>query len=689
MARARTARRDAPAISVGPDSARGIWWRAGLLVLAGLLAYSNSLSGPFIFDDHVSIVENPQIRELWRRSVLFPERELPTAGRPLVNLSFALNYATGGLDVFGYHLVNIALHLFCGLLIFGIIRRTLELPRLSERWHKWSTDLGFAAALLWILHPLNTEAVNYLTQRTEVMMAVFYLLTLYASIRAWRPPSAVDRRWQAVAVASCAAGMACKESMVTAPLMVVLYDGIFLFGSMKEAFLTRRRFYGGLAMSWIVLMAVMWSGPRIHSAGFSSGVSSWTYLLDQAVIITKYLRLAAWPRGLVVNYGWPFPATLASVLPEALIIACLVGLTIAALIRQPKLGFLGVWFFVTLAPTSSIMPIATEVGAERRMYLPLIALVTLAVVGASFITRIGKGAAPIALVLVSAAFWAGTFARNREYASALVLAQTAVERHPTPVAQHLLATELIGAGRHDEAVVHLRQALPGAPRAHYSLGVELLRGGKANEAIDEFQAFLRDQPMLLEAVSARQLLGRALITEQRWPEAIEQFRLMLTMNPSAAQRREAQAGLAEALYGAQRFVEAAAAYSEFLKASPNDIAALTHLAICFVATGRLDDAIITFRRVVDLDPSNADNERNLANALFDHRDADEASVHAARAVELQPGDSAAHELFGRILAVRGKLEEAEREFDRALQLDPHNADAREDLVKLRKFSPKR
>jgi Flp pilus assembly protein TadD len=120
--------------------------------------------------------------------------------------------------------------------------------------------------------------------------------------------------------------------------------------------------------------------------------------------------------------------------------------------------------------------------------------------------------------------------------------------------------------------------------------------------------------------------------------------------------------------------------------APNDIGALTGFAICLVATGKLDDAIPLFRRAAELDPTDADHERNLANALFDRRNVDEASVHAARAVELRSEDAAGHELYGRILAVQGKLGDAKNEFERALQLDPQNAEAKDDLVKLRAFS---
>ena len=482
MGRRRGSRRRSPTAPTAPEPAAGLGWRAVLIVVAGFLAYANSFAGPFILDDVLSIVENNQIRE-WQElgTVLFPERELPTAGRPLVNFSFAVNYALDGLNVRGYHLLNLIYHLVSGLLVFGIVRRTLRQSLLKERFGGTSLNLGFAAALLWTLHPLNSEAVNYLTQRTELMMGLFYLLTVYASVRALQPNA---RSWNALAVVACAAGMACKESMVTAPVMVVLYDAVFVFGSLKRAFRERGRFYLALSMSWVVLAAVMWSGPRVHSAGFSAGVDLWTYLLNQTVMITRYLRLAVWPRALVVNYGWPLELKLQDVLPYALFITGLLVLTVVALVRQPKWGYLGAWFFVTLAPTSSIVPIATEVGAERRMYLPLVAVVVLVVVGASFVKRVVSTRGAAVLAVVAALLLAGTYSRNREYRSSLGLARTVVERYPSSVAHHYLGVELLAAGDRDAAMTELRRAIPGAPAAHLTLGVELLNEGRTDEGIE-------------------------------------------------------------------------------------------------------------------------------------------------------------------------------------------------------------
>ncbi len=647
-------------------------------MIAGVLTYANNLSGAFILDDQATIVDNHQIREWWRlASVLVPESDTAVAGRPAVNLSFAINYAVGGLNVRGYHLVNIAIHLLCGLLAFGIVWRTLELPRVRSHLPGDSINIAFAVALLWTAHPLNSEVVDYLTQRTESMMAMFYLLTLYTAIRA--VGSRHPGRWDALAVLSCGMGMACKESMVTAPLLVALYDRIYLFDSVKQAFRARRRLYLGLAASWLVLAALNWSGPRAAVGGLSTGVAPWTYLLNQTVMIARYLRLAIWPRSLVVFYGWPLPLAPRDVLPYAAFIIVLLAATIVALRRVPILGFLGVWFFVTLAPTSSIIPIATEVGAERRMYLPLLALTTLAVIGAyaaahalirrpsdsvdgSNVGRLRGGdfMAAVVVIAVAGALAAGTISRNREYGSALTMTRTVVERRPTAIAHHMLAEQLTAAGHHDEAVMHLREAVRGGDsRAAYSLGIELFNQGKLQEAVEQFEAFVRTsllpyhlvprwlEPPAAEVMVARNAMAQAFAIERRWPQAAEQAQAVLASAPSNA---EARGLLADALFGQQRFEEAAVQYREYLKARPADLKALTNIGITMIAGGRLDDAIVAFRHAVEVDPRNPKARQVLAMALVERGDYEGAAAQAREGLAVSPNDGELRDLLARASA---------------------------------------
>jgi len=691
-------------------------WRAALILIVGILAYSNGLSGAMIADDDATLVENKQIRELRLPGVLFPSRELPVAGRPLVNVSFAINYALDGLNVRGYHVGNVALHLLSALLLFGLVRRTLEfqpvqlarggLPAASaySRWgfNDWgpsSLNVALVVTLVWTVHPLNTEAVDYITQRTELMMGLFYLLTMYATVRAAQSEQAT--RWRVGAVIACALGMACKESMVTAPVVVMLFERIFVFESANEMFRKHWRYYVGLCGTWVLLAALNWSGPRIHSAGFSSGASPWTYLLNQTVMITRYLALAFWPRGLVVAYGAPSALGLSDVLPQALFVVLLLIMVAVALVRKSTapLGFLGAWFFITLAPTSSIVPIATEMGAERRMYLPLAGLITLVVVLSAVLwgrltrtehdnRRMSPGWLGWAVIFMAVvvALSARTLARNRDYSSSLTMAYTVLEQWPGPMAHAMVGQELAKQYRHEEAMVELHKALPGYPKAHYHLGGELFNEGRLDESVTELQAFIDALPMLSEVPAARMMIGKAFMTQRKWPDAVQQFRSVLAMTPS---NTDARGLLADSLLGGQQLAEAIREYRAYLSLRPDDLGALTNIAVALSAAGHGSDAIPFFKRAVALNPGDDKAHRNLAGALMDHAgDPVGAAQEAREAVRLKPTDPAGHDLLGRALAMQGNLAGARGEFERALQIDPGNDQARSDLALVMKALPR-
>jgi tetratricopeptide (TPR) repeat protein len=598
-------------------------WHIAVLVAAPLAIYWTGLSSPFVLDDRVAIVENQSIRDLWSLRVLAPGRELPTSGRPLVNVAHAVNYAVGGIDPYGYHLLNLALHVSCALLVYALVRRTLEMSRVPGAVRSRSADVAALSALVWAVHPLNTEVVEYVTQRSESMMAFCYLLALYGAVRALDP--AHRRRWQAIAIGSCAAGMLCKESMVTAPVAAWLFDRTFVFGTWRDALRARWRLYGALAATWILLAAAIWSGPRAYSAGFSTDVSASTYALNQLVIVPHYLALAIWPRDLVVAYGPPEPVTLAAAMPSALIVGALLVATCVALWARPLLGFVGAWFFLLLAPTSSFVPIATEVAAERRVYLALVPLVILAIAGvAAVAARVAPGRAraawgvvwAIAVILAAVAV-----ARVREYTSPLDLAETVLKRRPTAFAHALVGTQLAIEGRHDEAIAELRQAVPGYPRAHYDLGGELFNKGSIDEALPELQTFVRRLPLLAEVVPARLMIGRALMLRRDPAGAESELRAVLRMAPPRSERHVIALGyLADTLIVEERFDEAIACYREFIAARPLDAAAQVNLGVALARLGRLPEAQAAFKRALQIDPANVLASKNLAAAQQEMRE---------------------------------------------------------------------
>jgi len=602
-------------IQPGPSRPpRSVLIPALLLAAVALATYWNGLHAPFIWDDDTAVVTNQSIRDI--PGSLVPPLETPVAGRPVVNLSLAGNFAIGELETTGYHVFNLAVLVACALLLFGIVRRTLR--RHGAFGANAPVDaIALASALVWMVHPLLSETVDYTTQRTESMMGLFFLLTLYAAIRARgnsrgatlsaSAKATADRRsfsggwsgspkWTAVAIAACAVGMATKESMATAPVAVVLYDLVFEFDSPGDALAARKVLYAGLAATWVELGAIMWRWPRSTVGG--TAISPWIYLLNQAQMIARYLWLTVWPRALVVDYGVPQPLGLNAVLPQAALVVALVAATVVALIRWPAIGFLGAMFFLTLAPSSSLVPISTEVGAERRMYLPLAALAVLVVVlAARAVERLFDGspngthhrrgwrAAAGVVVAIIAALAIRTIDRNREYATPIALWESVIARRPHGRAHFALANEFMGAGRHAEAIAQLREAVRDYPDARAGLGTELLFTGATEEGVATLEAFVAASPGAPNRAPAKILLG-------------DGYSLL-----AARSLEQRNASLAE--FQARKSI----------RFEPGNADAHNILGAALASQGRLDEAIPEFQAAVRINPQHPSAANNLARAM--------------------------------------------------------------------------
>ena len=276
-------------------------WPVILILGTGILVYWNSFQGVFMFDDIPHILFNLSIRTLRH-----PWALLTHWIRPLVTVTLAVNYSLHGLNIWGYHLFNLAIHLLATFILFGILRRTFQTNRLKARYGHLAHPLALSISLIWMVHPLQTESVTYIIQRGESMMGLFYLLTLYCVIRSTK--STKDHQWQALTIASCVLGMASKPTMATAPLLVLWYDRVFLSSSWRELFQRRLTLYLSLASCWVWLASflLMNFGEYKTNAGFwMDKISPWQYALTQPGVILHYLKLSIWPRPLLLDYQWP------------------------------------------------------------------------------------------------------------------------------------------------------------------------------------------------------------------------------------------------------------------------------------------------------------------------------------------------------------------------------------------------
>jgi protein O-mannosyl-transferase len=633
-----------------------------VLVVAVALVYANSLSAPFQFDDFAAL-ESAGVEQSLTPGTPAAKLGVQVAGRPIVRASFRLNDALGGTDVIGYHVFNVAVHVVCTLLLFVLVRDTIS--RWAEGdWRRSASSIAFWSALLWALHPLNTGAVTYISSRSESLMAMWYLATLLAAMRAHDSPRRLT--WSAASVGLCALGMATKETMVTAPLVVLLFDRALVFSTFKEALLDRRRLYAALAATWSILAALILTGARAESVGFSLGVSSWTYLLNQAEILADYLRRSFWPYPLVFAYGEPRTLVLGDVVSESALILALVGLACWGWWKAPRVGVLGLAFFVVLAPTSSVVPIATEAGAERRMYLPLMALIVLVVLlgravwrrqysadeGGAARAPAGFGrvgtAIPVVVCLLLSVL---TIQRNTEYATAEGLWRSTLERWPSAIAHRNLAMSLRQTGRSNEAIEHLRATITEHPEVRLGLGQTLLEQGRFNEALVELREFLDRTavPGSDDEANARVLTATALERVGRSGEARDLLRELVARRPQYA---TAHLALGDVHFRRNEFADAQQSYRRYLTYVPGDESALTNLGIAALNTGQFAEGVQVLQRVVDAQPQRASAHRNLAIALANAGRRDEAIAHVETAARLAPADATIRELLRQLQAAQ-------------------------------------
>ena len=309
-----------------------------MIIVAGGATYANSLRGVFLFDDSGQIVSNPALR---RFPTLARILEDP---RPVVFATLALNYAWSASHPWSYHLVNVAVHVLAALALFGIVRRTLELPALAERYGPSAASLALTIALLWMVHPLQTESVTYVIQRAESLMGLFYLSALYCLIRGHGSPHA--RRWYAGAVASCLLGAGCKEVIVTLPVVALAYDSLFLTGSWRESLRRRWGLYLGLTLccGLAVCRFMLHASDASSTVGFGiKGVTPLQYALTQPGVILHYLRLSFWPWPLCLDYGWPVVRSVRDALPALLGVGALLAVSLAGRRARPAMGVSWAW----------------------------------------------------------------------------------------------------------------------------------------------------------------------------------------------------------------------------------------------------------------------------------------------------------------------------------------------------------
>jgi tetratricopeptide (TPR) repeat protein len=346
-----------------------------VLLAAISVAYANSFLGTFVFDDIPNIVDNSGIRS-FEAAIDSDGKTIPIGlyRRDLTRWSFVFNYSISQDNPWSYHLVNLLIHATTSVILFLLIQGTISDHVLSLK--SAATPIAFATTLLWSLHPVQTESVTYIVQRLEALASLFYIATLYCAYRSAHSGSR-QLVWQACAVAALLAGVFSKEIIVTAPLVVLLYDRTFLSGSFGASLRSRSFMYLGFC---VAIGALYWNyhsyramaAETLWNSGFGElrpqrNVTSWEYLRSQPGVLLHYLRILVFPIGLCAEYGLPVETRPMVYLSKGALILAILGAGVCLLWKKKPLGFLIVSFLLILAPTSTILPLVLTY--EHRVYL--------------------------------------------------------------------------------------------------------------------------------------------------------------------------------------------------------------------------------------------------------------------------------------------------------------------------------
>ena len=533
-----------------------------LIILAVCLSYSNTLDAPFEFDDLVNIVENPAVRELsfssgagFEKNGQIAERVKPILRtRSVGYFTFALNFRAHGLDVRGYHLVNILIHLSASLLLYGLIRLTFSTPFFAAQAGKADAlsegSRGFIAlfaALIFAAHPIQTQAVTYIVQRFASLAAMLYLLTLVLYLRFRLSIQASDSearpRWfkarvwslYASALLSAILAMKTKEFAFTLPAMMVLYEILFLTGTKKQRSLYLVPF--ALAML-IIPLSLAGEGGGIgdtyeaaaKASGATGNISRESYLFTQFRVIVTYLRLLVFPVNQNLDYDYPIYTSF--FVPEVVFSFLLLlslfalGIILYRLSRDMnrearpwfRLMSFGIfWFFQTISAESSIIPIA-DVIFEHRLYLPsagfFIAFVSAAdLAGARWGASMASARKTLvcAMVLAVSVLSVAAYARNAVWKDELTLFTDAAVKSPNKArTNYNLGRFLVALRRPAEALPALQRTLtldPGHVRAKSSMAIAFYDLGMLAEAEQKYNEIIYYHPRSREAAFARSMLA--------------------------------------------------------------------------------------------------------------------------------------------------------------------------------------
>lgn len=661
--------------------------RICLIIAVGFIAYANTFHVPFHFDDQPFIVENPIIRNF--KYFLEPSAAKGFGiydtfkNRYVGYLSFAMNYRLNGLNVPGYHVVNLAVHLANGLLIYWLASLTFRTPYFKSKVNDEARPIAACrnliplfSALLFVSHPIQTQAVTYIYQRVTSLVALFYLLSLVLYIKARLGQCTGKLLAQSctpyylLSLISALLAMKTKENAFTLPMVITLYEYMFLEGRWRKRIVYLLPFLLTLLVIPLSLIGIDKPvgdliGDVSQAARMQTEMSRWHYLLTQFRVIVTYIRLIFLPINQNLDYDYPIynsftdPNVFLSFtfLSTIFVVGVYLFYRSKRVDHETRLIAFGIfWFFISLSIESSVLPIV-DVIFEHRMYLPSVGLfvsaVTIMLIVANRLRNTRQLAVKFMLAYLIAVSSALTYARNTVWEDEITLWSDTASKSPKKSrAINNLGHAYFERGQVDEAIKLYELALhfdPNNAEAHCNIGNVYESKGLTDRAITHYLKALELKPVFAEA---RFNLAGAYASQGRFDSAVKYFQSALKMKPDDA---EAHNDLGTVYYNQERFNEAIYEYTRAisLKQDSEDVFRVYYnLAVAYERVDMLDDAIKAYETVQGLNPDYAVVYNDLGVAYEKKGWIDKAINQYRAALQLNSNDQLAKRNLERIIGRR-------------------------------------
>jgi tetratricopeptide (TPR) repeat protein len=640
----------------------------GLMAAIAFIAYSNTFHVPFQFDDYPNIVNEPSVKidtmTLQRIVELF--QHIKDSNRFFAFFTFALNYYFGDFNVFGYHLVNLFIHMASGIFLYWFLLLTLNLPSLKERYGSSAFPVALFSSLLFISHPVQTQSVTYIVQRMTSMAGMFYLLSMLLYVKGRLSQGKQRLLSFTGALISYFLGIFSKENAAILPLFVALYE-FYFFQNFELNYKRNKIFTYGVGAILVIaaLFLLFWGKHYFDYIIEGYKILDFTHtegLLTQCRVVLFYITLLIYPLPSRLNLDYDFliskgildpPTTLLSMV----IIAGLIGYSLWAAKKRPLLSFFILWYFGNLLIESSVFPL--ELIYEHRLYLPSIGpFVMFSILGVKGWEKI-KGPEsrrqqaassfrqdlPLSIffLLISFLFCLGTYQRNKVWQDEITLWEDCAKKSPNK------------------------------NRPHYNLGLYYYNKGRYKEATDAYKKAIHIKPNEPDFYNH---LGQALRALHSYQEAIEAYQKAAQIKPDYSL---ALINLGETYVETGRYQEGLETLKKALQLKPNDVGIYSNIGIAFRKTGQYPEAIEAYQEAIRLKPDNSDAYNNLGLTYYGLRRYQEAIEAFKNAIRLNSNDAEYHYNLGVTYTALGNHIAAIESYKETIQIKRDHLKARFNL----------